>query len=53
VTAARPAAQAAARAYRAWARDQLLADKPPLRPSVPGAAEFYETVRQDLELGPD
>jgi hypothetical protein len=41
-----------ARAYRVWARDQLLADKE-LRPPTAAATEFYEAVRQDLDLGPD
>jgi hypothetical protein len=48
------AALDAARAYRKWARDQLLADKDKeLRPPTAAATEFYEAVRQDLDLGPD
>lgn len=46
------AARKAAATYRVWARDQLLADQP-LRPKAAGTNEFYETLRQDLDLGPD
>jgi hypothetical protein len=47
-----PAARKAASAYRVWVRDQLLDDQKH-RPKAAGTAEFYETVRQDLDLGPD
>jgi len=45
------AARAVASAYRTWVRDQLLADQK-LRPKAAGTAEFYETLRKDLDLGP-
>lgn len=47
-----PAARSAAGAYRAWARELLLAGRP-LRPKTAVTEKFYEAVDQDLELSPD
>ncbi len=46
-----PAARQAARAYRRWAHDQLLDGRPTRKAA--GAAEFFDAVSQDPDLGPD